>query len=408
AGWSEGKKIFLLRRNYPRLLALDETDFSLNPFLKEESQGDIQFFSSPESVIKDSSRNLIYVANLGNDTVTVIDGKTKKPFKTIPVGAGPLGIDFNPKTGKLYTANRVGNSVTVIDTATYNTKTITVGLIPSYIAVNSETNKIYVSEAGDNKVAVIDGVKEEVIKYISVGAIPQAILANTPKNRVYVSNSGEDTISVIDGAKDEVVNVIKTEKTPRRIELADNKIFVVAEGNNSLIAIDQETEKIIGKVRLKAVPFNIAWDKLQNKLLIIHKGRSMVSIVDPQNYEILSEKEFAPFFSYMDNMYNKFLIDWDEEMVYFTQSTANAVHVVKIEENLSDLSLKLAAIIESNGEVIWQPGFEPLPKEVILFIQTAMKWVKENAFLVGGTIVAFSILIGFIVYRKKHGFESLK
>lgn len=402
AGWSEGKKIFLLRRNSPRLLVFDEADLSLQPFLKEEAKKESVFFSSCQGIIADPAFNLLYVTNLGNNTVTVIDAKTKKPFKVIPVGEGPLGIALNPKSGKLYTTNRAGNSVTVINTADYSTKTIPVGITPNNIRINSETNKIYITQSGDNKIAVIDGDKDEVLKYIPVGIAPQGLNLDTIKNKIYVANFGEDTVSVIDGKTDEVTNVIKVEKTPRRLLLLDNKIFVLAEGNNSMLVIDQTTEKIIARKNLKAIPYHIVWDEGQRKIFVLHKHKPLVTIIDPDNYEILAEKEF-PFFSLTDYYYNKFVIDWNSRFIYFTQSSGDAVHLVKIEGNLSDGSLKLAAIIKSNGEVVWQPGFEPSPREVILFIQAAKKWIKENAFLAGGaTIIFIILLIGFLVYRKKY------
>ncbi|WP_257150131.1 exosporium leader peptide-containing protein [Bacillus cereus] len=43
-----------------------------------------------------TSTNLIYVTNLNNNNVSVIDGIVNRVIATIPVGNGPVGVGVNP------------------------------------------------------------------------------------------------------------------------------------------------------------------------------------------------------------------------------------------------------------------------------------------------------------------------
>lgn len=403
AGWPEGKRVFILRKGFPRLLVIDETTLLPESFLERERGGDI-FFSSPQFIRYNSFRDLIYVTNLGNGSVTVIDGKTKMPIKVISVGAGPVGINFNYRTGKIYTSNREGNSVTIINGDTYETKTLSVGVGPNAIAINDETNKIYISQSGEKSVVVIDGNEDKILKVIPVGLAPQNIQSDSVRNRIYVANLGEDTLSVIDGEKDEVVNKMQVAREPMRIQLINEKIFVTTEGDNSLFVIDKNTEKILKKIELKAMPNHIIWDESQNEVLIIHKHIPLVTTINPQSYEILAEKEF-PFFSAMDFFYNKFSIDWERKLIYFTQGSGNSIHVVAMDGNLSDGSFRLAAIIQSDGEIIWRPGFESLsPKGTV---GPVIKWFEKNKlyFIVIGIIIGVAVLI-FHFLKKSASFKS--
>ena len=58
---------------------------------------------------------MVYVANSGSDTVSVIDGANNKVVSNIPTGKSPSAIAVNPKTNRIYTANSGNATVTAID-----------------------------------------------------------------------------------------------------------------------------------------------------------------------------------------------------------------------------------------------------------------------------------------------------
>ena len=74
---------------------------------------------------------------------------------TIPVGDCPVGLDANPLTGRIYVADVCDNIVSVINGRTNAVAaTVPVGDFPYGIAVNPATGRIYVP-TGDDTVAVI-------------------------------------------------------------------------------------------------------------------------------------------------------------------------------------------------------------------------------------------------------------
>jgi YVTN family beta-propeller protein len=163
----------------------------------------------PSAIDVNSYTNTIYVANLGDNTVSVIDGNTNtKIGKDIPVGKLPFGISVYVVTNTIYVANSYGNTVSLID-GTNNTKIgkdIPVGKSPNGIGVNSNTNTIYVANNYDNTVSVIDGTNNTNIgKDIPVGKLPLGIGVNSNTNTIYVANNYDNTVSVIDGKANKVV-----------------------------------------------------------------------------------------------------------------------------------------------------------------------------------------------------------
>jgi YVTN family beta-propeller protein len=74
---------------------------------------------------------MIYVSNLSDNTVSVINSSTYIVSATIAVGNGPEGLSVSPDGTKLYLANNSDNNVYVINTSTNAVvDTIAVGNYP--------------------------------------------------------------------------------------------------------------------------------------------------------------------------------------------------------------------------------------------------------------------------------------
>ena len=72
---------------------------------------------SPFGVAINQFYHLVYVANAGSNTVSVIDPATNKVVATIPVsGNGPSGVAINPTNGLIYVPNVRSNTVSVVST----------------------------------------------------------------------------------------------------------------------------------------------------------------------------------------------------------------------------------------------------------------------------------------------------
>src|SRR6266487_1738619 len=88
-------------------------------------------------------------------------------LKSIPVGNLPTSVAANQNTNRIYVSNLTDNTVSVIDGASDTViATIPVGFLPEVVDVNSVTNMIYVANFLDNTVSVIDGGSNTVVATI--------------------------------------------------------------------------------------------------------------------------------------------------------------------------------------------------------------------------------------------------
>jgi YVTN family beta-propeller protein len=174
----------------------------------------------------DLPHNKIYVANSGDNTVSVINATSdKKETPDIPVGNYPRSIavdsSYYSSYDKIYVANSNSHaSVSMIDGKSYEIKQIyetrsVAG--PIDMALGSIVGgdyggfgsvlgtKIYVANSGDNTVSVINATSDKKeTPDIRVGEYPSHIAVNYDKNIIYVANARSNTVSVIDGSSDKV------------------------------------------------------------------------------------------------------------------------------------------------------------------------------------------------------------
>ena len=136
---------------------------------------------------------------------------------TVPVGRSPGGVAFSPDSSKLYVTNMSDNTLSVIDTATNTvTATIRVGHAPDAVAV-SPNGTVFVTNISDGTISVFNG-GNAISQTISVpgcggcagGPGPNALAFSSDGRYAFVvkvppNSSRYGTVSVIDTLTSTVV-----------------------------------------------------------------------------------------------------------------------------------------------------------------------------------------------------------
>jgi YVTN family beta-propeller protein len=189
------------------------TDFTQTKTIKVGKQ--------PSEVTFSADGSLVFVANTGDATVTVIDPATKTVKTTIPVGTAPVGA-WAASNGKMYCDNETSQTVSEIDVATQKvTETIALGYKPGYVAYNGLTKEVWVSDATNGKVVYYKIISGKWTKQgdIVTGTDAHAITFTSDEKTAYVTNQGAGTVSVIATTDHKVTATITTGSKPNGIIL---------------------------------------------------------------------------------------------------------------------------------------------------------------------------------------------
>jgi len=143
----------------------------------------------------------IYTANIGSDSVSVLD-LTNAPrataLKQIAVGKGPEGIDLSPDGRELWVARSADGGISVIDTATDTVaQTIAAGTRRSNrLKFTPDGKHVLVSDLASNHLLVFDAATKQLLKTLDTEAGPAGILVDGKRAFVACSNAGK--VAVLD------------------------------------------------------------------------------------------------------------------------------------------------------------------------------------------------------------------
>src|SRR5438105_2748700 len=110
-----------------------------------------------------------YIALFKDNAVAVLDTRTNKVMKTIPIATGPHGMVVTPDGRWVYASSDGDAVVSVIDTRTDEvTSTIDVGPTPHGLAITPDGSRVLVAGFGSDQVEAIDTVTHQVVWQVAV------------------------------------------------------------------------------------------------------------------------------------------------------------------------------------------------------------------------------------------------
>lgn len=104
----------------------------------------ITFGSEAVGAAADVLSGNIFVTDAGLNEVGVID-RNGTVLASAPANYGPLGVDVDPITNRIFVADQLNGRVTVINGATKTVSATLTGIPATYVSVNLFSTKVYVS-----------------------------------------------------------------------------------------------------------------------------------------------------------------------------------------------------------------------------------------------------------------------
>ena len=146
----------------------------------------------------DLKRQRLFVAELGNDSVGIVDLPNRKLISRIPGLKEPQGVGYEPTTDKLYVANAGDGSVRLFEGSDYKTTgRIELGSDADNIRIDAAANRIFVGY-GSGALAVIDPSTHSKVGNIPLKAHPEAFQIDPDTGQIFVNVTDARGIAVVD------------------------------------------------------------------------------------------------------------------------------------------------------------------------------------------------------------------
>ena len=174
-------------------------------------------YMSPHASPIALSNGHVFVVNTPDDTVDIIQTKSRKIVGRVKVGIDPVGIAARPDGREVWVANHVSDSVSIIDTDPKSKSYLqVVATVQRFHPTNGSTrfdepvgiafasnDKAYVALSSENAIAVIDVASRKVTKLLPVTAQdPRAITVQG--DRLYVIPFESNNKSQLSGGTGEL------------------------------------------------------------------------------------------------------------------------------------------------------------------------------------------------------------
>jgi YVTN family beta-propeller protein len=148
----------------------------------------------------DLKRQRLFVAELGNDSVGVVDLANRKLLQTIAGLKEPQGVGYEPSTDTLYVANAGDGSVRLFEGTEYKPKgQIELGSDADNVRVDTAANRIFIGY-GTGALAVIDPAARSKVGDIPVKAHPEGFQIDPDTSQIFVNVPDAHGIAVVDRA----------------------------------------------------------------------------------------------------------------------------------------------------------------------------------------------------------------
>jgi DNA-binding beta-propeller fold protein YncE len=146
----------------------------------------------------DLIRQRLFVAELGNDTVGVVDLKERKTARTLSGFKEPQGIGYVPSTDTVYVANGGNGVVRILHGADLTPAgQVELGDDADNVRVDEAAHQVLVGYGG-GAIALIDMSSHSKVADIPLKAHPESFRLDASGKRIYVNVPHAHEIAVID------------------------------------------------------------------------------------------------------------------------------------------------------------------------------------------------------------------
>jgi YVTN family beta-propeller protein len=232
-----------------------------------------------------------YVADTGNNVVSVLDLATHTVAATIPVGTAPFGVAVSPATSRAYVVNMASGSLSVIDTTTNSVvATIPVPEHSRGVAVDPTGARVYVANSEHDTVSVIDAATNSVTATVEVQYLPWAVAVHPVGTRAYVTNQGDNSVSVIDTATNAVTATVPVGTGPLGLAVhpTGTRVYVANQFSNSVSVISTATHTVTATIPVGTGPVAVALNPAGTRLYVASINGDSVSVIDTASNRVMA------------------------------------------------------------------------------------------------------------------------
>jgi DNA-binding beta-propeller fold protein YncE len=239
----------------------------------------------------DAKGGRLFIANLSNNSLDVVDLKAGKLVKQITGQQKIQGVAYVPDLDRIFVGNGNDGVCNAFDGKTY-------GLIRSVklddadnVRYDPRTKQVYVAHA-ENALSVIDPKEVEVKATIKLPGAPEAFQLDPFQPRLYVNIPKPCQVAVVDTENNEVVNkfplTLAEANYPLALDAKGGRLFVGCRKKPTVVVLDVKTGREVEAVEIPGDIDDLFYDAKHDRLYA-SCGTGVLAVLqskEGQHYEV--------------------------------------------------------------------------------------------------------------------------
>jgi len=241
-----------------------------------------------------------FVSNERGNTITVVDTDTWEVLDEFPGGNRPRGITISPDGKLLYVAASDDSLVRVFDTDTHKELyTLPSGPDPELFVLHPSGNPLYIANEDDNLVTVTDTETRQILAEVPVGVEPEGM--GISADAKFVVNTSETTnmAHFISTEDYKIKHNVLVDQRPRYAQYTDDgtRLFVSSEIGGTVAVMDiaaDGTPTLTKKIGFEVSgvlpewlqPVGVKVTKDGSKIFVALGPANRVAVIDGETLEV--------------------------------------------------------------------------------------------------------------------------
>jgi DNA-binding beta-propeller fold protein YncE len=242
----------------------------------------------------DGNGSRLFVANMANSSLDVVDLKGGQLLRQIPDQKGIQGIAYAPESDRIFVGNGAGNSCNVFDGRDYS-------LLKSFTLPDTDnvryaprTQRVYAAHA-EHSLTVIDAKSLEVLGTIKLPGAPEAFQLEKASPVMYLNTPSARSVVKIDMDRNEIARQFPIKRAsanfPLAIDEAAHRLFIGCRKPPAIVVLDSESGKETTSVPIAEDIDDLFFDPNRHRLYASCGAGSIMVIRQgaPDRYEVVAE-----------------------------------------------------------------------------------------------------------------------
>lgn len=233
----------------------------------------------------DQKRQRLFVAELGNDSVGVVDLAAGKTQRTILGLKEPQGIAYEPASDSIFVANGGDGSVLVLRAEDLTLLSrIELGADADNVRVDPAQGRVAVGY-GKGALAILDATRRTKLADIQLRAHPEGFQLAASGTRAFVNVPDAREIQVIDLVRGVAIGSLPTEthraNFPMAVDEDGKRVFVAFRSPARLLALGAADRAIIADLETCGDADDVFFDSKRRRIYVVC-GEGLVDVFEEQ------------------------------------------------------------------------------------------------------------------------------